>query len=291
MRGRLRTMRARDVALFVVVAGVVAILGVIIGRAADSGGEVPAEITIETSQPARLAANTQEARPLAAQAQRKTENSMVLSISAPEHCDTDHGFQGWYVGETPVTWSVKGGQAPYQLTIDDETRDANHNYSGVSGTGSVSCALHKGTVRYDDLLQPPLRHLSDSYHVDSGTKTIRADVVDGNGLTATATIDIYIILSTHVSGHLLLRGHTYRLFGELLVTIPNDIDFRIGELSSGGTFSLIPEGYGNRAMLWLNRATHQESSRLTASVSNMDDAFDALIASIGQLPNTKTFDR
>ncbi|MCY3569477.1 MAG: hypothetical protein OXH38_12670, partial [Chloroflexi bacterium] len=82
---------------------------------------------------------------------------LTLTLSAAQICETlpAQGVSGrarqrsdgtstrthWAgVGETDVEWSVSGGEGPYSLVIDDETRDSEQVYTGARGTASVSCA-------------------------------------------------------------------------------------------------------------------------------------------------------
>ena len=259
MTARWRRLRPRDVALFVAIVAVVAVVVVMIGRGLGVGGQATAtleQVSVDSSVAEATAATdvpdaAQEANPDASTPVGRTvrnakesagsqaaANDLNLTLSAPDICETDHGFQGWRIGETPVTWEVTGGKGPYTLAIDDETRDASGAYVRQTGTASVSCALHIGEVHYEDEQDEPYRYLRGDYMIDSGVKTIRGVVTDAHDNTAIATLDVYVILSTEFAQRL-LRGHTYRIYGHL-ITIPEDADFRISELTfnSDGTSTI-----------------------------------------------------
>ena len=185
---------------------------------------------------------------------------LTLTLSAPEICETTQarGYSGsrqwqdedgnWVVesystgfggvGETPVTWSAGGGVPPYNLMIDDETRDADQTYAGPSGTASVSCAMQIGETFIDDNGQG--RRYRTEPEVDSGLKTIRATVTDAAGATAEAAVDVYVILELNDSGDVLQSGKTYRVLGTLL-TVPEAVD----HASLGGVIE-------SRGGPWLN---------------------------------------
>ena len=282
MTNRMRQLRPRDAALFLAVAAVVAVLGVVIGREFGIGGQATAtldQVSVD-SRVAESAAATdvpdaaQKANPDASEPVGRTvrdaeestgsqvaASDLSLSLSAPDICETDDGFDGWKIGETPVAWEVAGGKGPYTLEIDGETRDGSGPYIGQTGTASVSCALQTGEVHYEDRRDEPYRHLEGDYFLDSGLKKIRAVVTDANGKTGAATFDVYVILSVGIHEHLLRRGHTYRVFGKLLLTIPPNVDFRIGETLSDGTFSLTVDGSDYGAVIWLNEDTFSETRR------------------------------
>ncbi len=316
MTNRIRQLRPRDAVLFVAVAAVVAVLSVMIGREFGIGGQATAtleQVSVDSGVAEAAAATevpdaAQKANPDANETDGGTfrdpaesaesqdaASALSLTLSAPDICETDHGFQGWRIGETPVTWKVTGGKGPYALDIDGETRDASGAYIGQTGTASVSCALQTGEVRYEDERDEPYRYLKGDYFLDSGLKTIRAVVTDANGKTGEATVDVYVILSTGRHEHLLRGGHTYRVFGRLLLTIPPDVDFRIGETSSDGTFSLTVDGSDYRAVIWLKEDTFSETFRflpqpenlargVAAQGTDLDETFDKLVDSFGKLP-------
>ena len=228
MRAMLSRLRARDAALFVLIAGLVA-AGVFaaareagVGERADAGTHAAAtEQRAPVQQP-----DSGEATPA---------EPLALTLSAPTICETlpAQGFSGgrsyqdeegtWHfesystgwalVAETPVTWSVSGGAAPYTLQIDGEGRDAAGAYAGATGTASVSCALRSSGVFFPHPLDEEHRRYRTEPEVDSGLKAIRAVVTDGSGATAEASVEVYVILELGGSGSILERGKTYRVFG------------------------------------------------------------------------------
>ena len=320
MTARWRRLRPRDVALFVAVAALVAVLGVMIGRELGIGGQATAtleQVSVDSGvAEATAAADVRDATPEANPDANETDggtfrdpaesaesqdaaSALSLRLSAPDICETDHGFYGSGIGETPVAWEVTGGKAPHFLEIDGEIRDASRRlYAGPRGIASVSCALETGEVRYWDA-ENSYRVLDGDYVVDSGLKTIRAVVTDADGRTGEATVDVYVILSTGRHEHLLRGGHTYRVFGTL-ITIPSGIDMRISTAETGDF------GYdyqrikveGSDAAVWFDLDGFAEVSRETPEVeaatsgvshgTDFDQLFDALTRSVGQLPTFNT---
>ncbi len=222
MRTRLRTLRLRDVFMFVAIGAVVAIVVVFIGRQLGVGGSANAEVTALQQEQSHAPALSTIGDSQPAENQEFAETDLTLTLSAPDICETDHGFQGYGIGETPVSWTVIGGEPPYQLEIDGETRDANHRYEGQTGIASVSCALRTGNAQYEELTGS-YRYLTGEYVVDSGLKTINAVATDATGHTVSATVNVYIILNE--PGYL-RRGKTYRVYGHLF-TVPDmyDLEF------------------------------------------------------------------
>ena len=311
MRAMLSRLRARDAALFVVIAGLVA-AGVFaaareagVGERADAGTQAAAA---EQRAPApQQSGEGTPAKPLA------------LTLSAPTICETlpakgwasgesrqnDDGTWhierhpiGWFgVSETPVSWSVEGGTAPYKLVIDGEARDAEGGYRGASGTASVNCALRPGETLIHDNMGRGYRAQPE---VDSGLKTIRATVTDGSGATADASIAVYVILSVGSSGDILQSGETYRVFGTLL-TVPEGVDHLIlgGMVESDGggapTFGLGIAGGGWVSLRVGNLAEEARSTRAPGSEGGsavrgagetaLDARIDELVDSVGQLPS------
>ena len=238
MRARLNRIRLRDLALFVVVAGVVALATVFIGRESGVGDEAKATST----------ADVEERQPPAEDGSDGSEEEdniapLTLTLCAPEICETKRASSSYAahwtqdedgtnhnstliawqgVSEIPVEWTVSGGTAPYTLMIDGESEDGSHEYAGALGTASVSCALDiVQTViggpynnRYRRYLQEP--------RVDSGRKTIRATVTDAGGATAETTAGVYVITDSGGSNTPLRAGETYRIFDQL-ITIPDEI--------------------------------------------------------------------
>ena len=238
-----RHWKLREVALFVAIAAVVAVLGMVVGREIGNSGQAAAtleEVSTDASITEGTAAtdvpdgvqkaNPDASEPVAGKATNAEESAesqgtasdLTLSLSAPTLCETDHGFQGWRIAETPVKWKVVGGTGPFFLEIDGETRDATQMYAGETGTASVTCALQTGEVHYKDHRPTPYRQLKGDYVVDSGLKSIRATVTDAAGKTATTTATTYVILR---DPSVLRRGKTYRVWGRLF-TVPITYDLR-----------------------------------------------------------------
>ncbi len=254
MVARWRRLRLRDVALFVAVAGLVAVLGVVIGRELGVGQQSGASVA---------PAQSDQSAPASPQQSEET-TALTLTLSAREICETDRGrgysgselvydddgkaigtrdiSTGWDgVAEIPVRWEVTGGTAPYTLVIDNETRDGDGPYEGASGTASVSCAPNPGKVTYNDYDQH--RWYQANPEIDSGPKTIRATVTDAKGVTAEASVGIYVILNVTADlylgpdgtpvHHRFNKGRTYRING-FLMTFPSDAFSSSSTESDGG---------------------------------------------------------
>ena len=261
MKARLRQIRMRDLALFVVVAGIVAVVVVLVGREAGLGEEAGAQIDQTANEPkaadASLAATedsaSQQAAPEAAgeEQEQAPEHTLVISLEAPEYCEAqrsrgsfrseivhdDDGNTvylangnpkrrnvetGWGgVTEVKVSWMVTGGVAPYTLEIDGERRDAFGVYEGATGTASVTCALAFGETFISEHAGERSRSFNEEPTVDSGWKSVDATVTDADGSTAQATVDLYVI---RTDPEILTRGETYRVYGGHLVTAPRSYD-------------------------------------------------------------------
>ncbi len=240
MTNRMRQLRPRDAALFVVVAAIVAVLGVMIGRELGIGQQTGASVA---SSPA------DESPPLPQQQSEQT-TALTLTLSATEFCETRRALEilggeshrdedgnwvqkwtsyGWWgVSSVPVRWQVSGGQAPYTLVIDHETNDAQHDYTGAAGVAQVGCAdASVGTSIWPPMQPDRKRRYEVDPQVDSGWKTVRATVTDANGDTAEATTEIYVILALGSTGDILRRGQTYRVDGRLM-TAPTSYDIVVG---------------------------------------------------------------
>lgn len=282
MRAKLTRIRLRDLALFVAVAGIVAVAAVFAAREAGLDGP-----------------------------------PLTLTLSAPDICETtrgqgadwatqivddegnDLGNERTYVGHfsvagAPVQWQVIGGVGPYTLEFDGETRDKAHEYAGASGEASVGCATT--TVEsffWSAPSEPDVLHRAyrADPEVDSGWKTVRAVVTDANGDTAEATTRFYVILKTDDWRHVLRGGETYRVFGHLM-TVPEGINLEIGDHSSGSVSAQSFVIAGTRAVIWLSTDAFEEVGRWlpeegvqgTAEGVDLDTKLDELADSIGQLP-------
>ena len=226
MRARLSRLRVRDVALFVVVAAVVAVVGVLVAREAGVGGrEAVAEgetLTLTLSAPEIC--ETKQARNLV---------SSLLRTNAAGARVREWVSHGWRVfAETPVVWRVSGGTSPYTLVIDGESRDADGDYLGAVGEAMVSCAITTLDTYFEVVSRQVgvTRLYREDPQVDSGWKTIRAVVTDANGQIAEASAKVHLILSTGDGGDILRRGQTYRVHGHLF-TAPADFDVEVGGIA------------------------------------------------------------
>lgn len=209
-------------------------------------------------------------------------------------------FGWWRIPSASVKWRVTGGQVPYTLMIDHESRDENGDYEGASGTAQVGCAdASVGTSFWPD----EGRMYAVDPQVDSGWKTVRAVVTDANGTTAEAMVQFYVLYSVTNPDRLLRRGETYRVFGRLF-TIPDGADMRVGPTetgSSGSSFqSFYIDGTVPPVLIWFEADTFAEVSREVPSdegtgasgssgyseseVRDFHKALDAFAGSIGRLP-------
>ncbi len=249
MTARWRRLRLRDVALFVAVAGLVAVLGVAIGRELGIGQQTGASVA---SSPA------------------EETTALTLTLSARKICETKRGegFVGpkWAnVAEIPVRWEVTGGTGPYTLVIDNEPRDGFGPYEGASGTASVSCAPNPGKVTYNDYDQH--RWYQADPEIDSGPKTIRATVTDANSATANASVGIYVILKVTADlyvgpdgtpvHHRFNKGRTYR-FNGFLMTFPSDA-FSSSSTEDSFTIKFFLDGH--RGSIHIGDSTGSELGR------------------------------
>ena len=220
MKAKLSRVRLRDLALFVVVAGVVAVVAMFAAREAGWEGGFAGAMGERLSL--SLSASQQIC---------ETERARVDG-EAESYQDEDgnwverHTIFGWYrIPSVRVGWRVSGGQAPYTLVIDHESRDWAREYRGVSGTARVGCADASVGTSFDY----GHRLYAVDPEVDSGWKTVRAVVTDANGDTAEATAEFYVILNLGggTTGDILKRGETYRIYGRLL-TAPAEYDVKVG---------------------------------------------------------------
>ena len=282
MRTRLRTLRLRDVFMFVAVGAVVAIAVVVVGRELGVGRQAVA--TLETSH--------QATEP--AEAPDQAESTLTLSLEAAPYCETGGGvgFSGSVfeydddgnpvgrtdvdlgygrIAETDVRWTVTGGTAPYRLTIDNEPRDGRGPYEGATGVASVSCAPNPGEVFYDDYEEK--RRYREDPLIDSGVKTIHAVVTDATGSTVGSPIDIYVILQLSDSGtsrsgeyvrHRLNPGKTYRYNG-VLFTVPPEITIVTGGSTEGGVVAQRLHVDGTDVVLVIKRYGGEELYRAFGS--------------------------
>ena len=246
MKAKLNRIRLRDVALFAVVAGVVAVVVVLAGREAGVGEQAEAGVdaAVVEAQAAAQEGDEDEAG--------SVEPLTLTLIAQEDICETqaaremiflglrtnhrgervNHRIsQGWSVrSETPVRWRVTGGAGPYTLIIDGESRDRLSVYEGPLGRALVGCADASVGTSFDDIGDGVQRLYDADPQADSGPRTIGATVTDGAGSTAEATVDVYVIAEAPPLGvsEPLTPGQTYRIYGHL-VTIPDGLSFLLGD--------------------------------------------------------------
>lgn len=319
MQARLMRIGVRQAGAFLLIAAIVAVSVVVIGRELGVGREAAAVREVASGEPAAQPVDSQppESDPAAGPQESEPEQSirkLELALDAAPYCETGGGvgFSGSVleydddgnpvgrtnvdlgygrIAETDVRWTVTGGTAPYRLMIDNEPRDGRGSYEGASGVASVSCAPKPGEVLYDDYEEK--RRYREDPMIDSGPKTIRAVVTDAAGATATASIGIYVILQAQDSDTPLTAGETYRLNGTLF-TIPEGVEARIGGYSEshGGEtiFNIVFHVDGHKGIVNFgvnsgteigNRRIGRLSSR-TAAVSGQgsDDDPEAALDSL-----------
>lgn len=172
---------------------------------------------------------------------------LTLTLTGPSRCTTTRGqaygrdediyddegnylrterrFVGHYeVKQFPVSWSVQGGAGPYTLTIDGASEDEAGPFTGASGQRMVYCATTTVQSFIDEAGDRALR--ADPM-IDSGWKTVRTIVTDAKGLTAEASVDVYVVLIWTDPQQILRGGQTYEVEG-WIVTIPDGLNMRAG---------------------------------------------------------------
>ena len=231
-----RRWRQRDIALFLAVAGLVALLTVLIGRELGIGR--PAEATKpvgETAQELTLSLTTLPT----------CETRRAFGLSGSEWIRDDDGViigtrrvsLGYSVAEVAVQWLISGGTPPYTITIDNETRDIRGTYKGSNVTALVSCAHRTGEVIYDDIVKE--RRLVEDPQIDSGPKVISGTVTDANGNMATGSTRTYVILRVDAAQPL-NAGRTYSI-GGILVTIPHNVIAEYADLTHIECYNTDPD--------------------------------------------------
>lgn len=216
MTAKLSRLRVRDLALFVIVAGIVAVAAVFAAREAGLGGGVVAD-----------------------------GEQLVLTLALEEsHCITGRSDESWGVGRggarlsdgwvvrttTWVRWSVSGGEAPYTLKIDGKSAGADKvAYTGPMGRALVPCVVSSRSYFWGTYNDKPTPFFESNPNVDSGWKTFKAEVKDANGRKAQATARFYVVLDLGggSTGDILRRGKTYRVYGHL-ITAPAKFDLEVG---------------------------------------------------------------
>lgn len=311
---RLKRLRMRDIAVFVIVAGMVAVVAVFAGREAGVGQRTEAVTEGTEAEPQRRSAEgqvDQQTEPRRSPETQEDEEALQLTLSASEICETErarnvggwelrtndqgarvHEFvsTGWRVfAETSVSWRVGGGTPPYTLTIDGEPRDAHGAYKGQSGVASVGCADPSVGTFFEEVSRQVgmTRLYRANPDVDSGSKTIRGVVTDANGSTAEASVQVYVILAVDDDGEVLKRGRTYRVRGHLL-TAPANYDVELDGIALSECPENPPPGYrceteysfafvGVDAGLALYASDFAEASRWNRSVAGASGSTAASI--------------
>lgn len=177
-----------------------------------------------------------------------SSDRLAFTISVPATCETgqeDEGYGsiggydedgkwvrvGTYgpfyqmadINMVELMWSIGGGVEPYEVSVQGQTL-----LSGQWGSTLVYCAeslpydeldftLPRDEYERTQLDHPPV--------VNPGPMTFEATVTDANGLSATATADLYIIpdCSEWCKGEALQAGYTYRIYNQL-ITIPEGLN-------------------------------------------------------------------
>ncbi len=257
MKTRLKQLKLRDFALFVVVTSVVAVTTVC--GAQEAGLD---------SEEAGARTDTGQDQPVQPQPNQEQEQSAEsLTMTGPSRCTTTRGHsfgndvdiyddegnflrterqfhQHSGVKSFQVSWSVSGGTGPYTLTIDGASEDRSGPFSGASGQGLVFCADTTVETFIDEIDN---RGFRANPMIDSGWKTVRAVVTDGTGTAAETSINVYVILrvdgtlDANENDQVLKRGQTYRVAGHL-ITAPATHDLFIGGIAERECAEDSPEG-------------------------------------------------
>ena len=293
-----KQIKPKHAALFLVVAAAVVAIVYLTGREAQVEQRIEAGAAVTQERPTEPPTLTLTAsRRICETAQAQEYYGSCQWQDDVGNWQSEDYSTGWAdVAETPITWGVTGGTAPYTLVIDGETRDAEQSYAGPSGTASVSCAMSLGETFIEG---EEGRRYHTQPEVDSGLKTIHATVTDGTGATASASAQVYVILAVGSSGDILQRGQTYRVLGTLL-TVPEEIDYlALGGFieSEGGSGTTLGLGIAGGGWISLYVGDLSEEARSTrsatagdgdtavgASETALDAQLDELVDSVGKRP-------
>lgn len=291
MKARIRQPRIRDLVLFGAAAGILAVAVLFAARAAGLGGGAVAE-----------------------------GERLVLTLTPQaEYCVTKRAEEAWGYGsgggrqssgwvvaaEMAVQWNVSGGEPPYTLEIDGQSTDsAGDTFSGTSGRATVPCADTSVSWRWGRYTDEAIRYYDSDPVVDSGWKTIEAEVRDAVGRKATAEVDVYVVVDLGFggSGDILTRGKTYRIDGHL-ITAPIEFDISIGGMAEPECPESLPAGercertyyfrlVGVDAGVGLFESDYAEASRWRRGVAGadasrgnaIDEALDEFSDSAGAPP-------
>lgn len=119
---------------------------------------------------------------------------MSLTLEMPAICNRGSDLM------IPVSWSVAGGRAPYEVTIEGD------RYLGQRGVAEIHCVA---------TLDKPQ---------DSGRRRVQATAVDASGDTASARADLYVIEWRGSWRSDLTPGQTYNLEYIGRITIPQGVE-------------------------------------------------------------------
>ena len=222
--------------------------------------------------------------------QATTPAALAIDVTAPSHCLTGEGrivrIGGSTVGRTgvadlEVSYTVSGGREPYEITSPDTATTA----STPAGSLSVSCA------RGIDLNNIA----ADANAVESGPKTIRMQVADGDGATAAAEVTVEIVenaYTTEYNSSLMRAGRSYVLGTSeewRVIALPAGLDLRFGGLSEIGengaahftdtvSGSEVVLDWGTGAEVYRN-VVAPAGARGESSARDVGGLFDLLVAS------------
>ena len=178
-----------------------------------------------------------------------TVGELTVTASAPTYCLTGEGTpvivapaasrttapstetvgrQG--VATIDVSYTITGGSGPYTVTSPDTTAatTAARAASEDPGVMAVSCA--RPGINLDNVA-------ATANVVEAGPKTIRLQVTDANGATATTDVTVEVVedaYTTANNGGTMRAGRTYVLGtsdGWALITLPTGLDLRFEGLS------------------------------------------------------------
>ena len=198
---------------------------------------------------------------------------MSLTLEMPAICS------GGSASNIPVAWTVNGGRAPYEVTIEGD------RYLGRRGVANINCAAAFGKPK------------------DSGHRRVQATAIDAGGDTASARADLYVIAPRGWWRTDLTPGETYD-FGLIgLVTAPQDVKTTVEatvrdlcvdladpwptDSSNCEPGTILTVGIGNHAAsITYGRFSGREYNRTVAdgAPSALIAAFEQLLASIDASP-------
>ena len=246
MTNRMRRLRPRNVALFVVFVAVVAVVVVMIGREFEVGGRAAAVRDSDSAPSTAERADSDLSLTLTRQrAVCETDQNTWEQMGNYARLNDDgevetgiisHGFRA--SNFMPVDWKISGGTPPYELVIDGMDRNWDGEaFEGTEGNAWVDCLWPTSPAEYfgSGPAKYTRRYRSEP-QLDSGWKTFSAQVTDANGKVAKAQAEFYILTAVWASEHVITPGQTYRLKSTIegpgfTFTAPSDIPMQIGDYS------------------------------------------------------------